>query len=548
MEVLDKIKKVFIELPIWLQQGVVAWNKTFIEFENGTRIMTSATNSDAFRGYSVHLLLVDECIEYYSKITIKYKTLGITQSINIGDLYKKMTNRDFLIKELLKLNPVNEELVAEYVDFCLLNNTNKIKYETDVHHILPKSYFPEFKRDKNNLTNLTYKNHFLAHKLLALTFPHKSKIIFAFNAMKNKIQPFRKKEDLDNTITEEEFEKIRKNIIGHLKNINKGFVTARLKGESCNFYQIPKDEFIKNREKYETPSDDLITVFDKELGKKVRISKKEYKNNKERYKFHTLRYTFVNPKTKERIISEKNPDEKNFLFQNSEILVLRENKEIFIKVNKILENDIFLYTKDEFKKIQKQKKAEERQKQLEEKRKEKEFHKDEIRKEKQKKSKEKHIEKRKQMFQDEQAEYKKHTPLPSRKRKNDKILAYDKIENKNVAISKEVFYNNPDRYEGVNKNTIDVIELSTNKKMKIKKHFFDKTKYKRIPRTNKIFLVFNSYDELVFEGNLYETLDFLQSIEPSIKNCEKIHQAAGYEEHQRLQQPKRLRGWRIRLK
>lgn len=60
MEVLDKIKKVFIELPIWLQQGVVAWNKTFIEFENGTRIMTSATNSDAFRGYSVHLLLVDE--------------------------------------------------------------------------------------------------------------------------------------------------------------------------------------------------------------------------------------------------------------------------------------------------------------------------------------------------------------------------------------------------------------------------------------------------------------------------------------------------------
>ena len=60
MEVLDKVKKVFLELPIWLQQGVQAWNKTFIELENGTRIMTSATNSDAFRGYSVHLLLCDE--------------------------------------------------------------------------------------------------------------------------------------------------------------------------------------------------------------------------------------------------------------------------------------------------------------------------------------------------------------------------------------------------------------------------------------------------------------------------------------------------------
>lgn len=60
MEVLDKVKKVFIELPIWLQQGVTAWNKTFIEFENGTRIMTSATSSDSFRGYSVHILFVDE--------------------------------------------------------------------------------------------------------------------------------------------------------------------------------------------------------------------------------------------------------------------------------------------------------------------------------------------------------------------------------------------------------------------------------------------------------------------------------------------------------
>lgn len=60
MEVLDKAKKVFIELPIWMQQGVTAWNKTFIEFENGTRIMTSATSSDSFRGYSVHILLVDE--------------------------------------------------------------------------------------------------------------------------------------------------------------------------------------------------------------------------------------------------------------------------------------------------------------------------------------------------------------------------------------------------------------------------------------------------------------------------------------------------------
>ena len=60
-EVLDKIKKIFVELPIWLQQGLVAWNKTYIEFENGTKIMTAAANEDAFRGYSINLLIVDEC-------------------------------------------------------------------------------------------------------------------------------------------------------------------------------------------------------------------------------------------------------------------------------------------------------------------------------------------------------------------------------------------------------------------------------------------------------------------------------------------------------
>jgi hypothetical protein len=59
-EVLDKIKKIFIEMPIWLQPGIVSWNKGSIEFDNGTRIMTSATSSDSFRGYSLHCLYIDE--------------------------------------------------------------------------------------------------------------------------------------------------------------------------------------------------------------------------------------------------------------------------------------------------------------------------------------------------------------------------------------------------------------------------------------------------------------------------------------------------------
>ncbi len=66
IEVLDKIKKIFIELPIWMQRGISIWNKGSIEFENGTRIMTDGPSSDSFRGYSINIVYLDE-IAYFKK-------------------------------------------------------------------------------------------------------------------------------------------------------------------------------------------------------------------------------------------------------------------------------------------------------------------------------------------------------------------------------------------------------------------------------------------------------------------------------------------------
>ena len=75
MEVLDKIKKIFIQLPIWLQQGLEAWNKTYIVLENGTRIMTAAGNSDSFRGFTC--LEASEKIEVFNTETeeIEFKSI-----------------------------------------------------------------------------------------------------------------------------------------------------------------------------------------------------------------------------------------------------------------------------------------------------------------------------------------------------------------------------------------------------------------------------------------------------------------------------------------
>ena len=59
-EILDRVKTAYEALPNWMQQGVVEWNKGSVEFENGSKILASATSSSAIRGKSVSLLYIDE--------------------------------------------------------------------------------------------------------------------------------------------------------------------------------------------------------------------------------------------------------------------------------------------------------------------------------------------------------------------------------------------------------------------------------------------------------------------------------------------------------
>ena len=62
IELLEKIKMAYRNLPIWLQQGIVdgGWNKKMIVFANGSRIIASATSSNALTGFTINLLYLDE--------------------------------------------------------------------------------------------------------------------------------------------------------------------------------------------------------------------------------------------------------------------------------------------------------------------------------------------------------------------------------------------------------------------------------------------------------------------------------------------------------
>ena len=59
-KILKEVKYAYEQLPMWLQQGVITWNKHSIELENGSSITSSSTSGDAGRSRTYNLVFLDE--------------------------------------------------------------------------------------------------------------------------------------------------------------------------------------------------------------------------------------------------------------------------------------------------------------------------------------------------------------------------------------------------------------------------------------------------------------------------------------------------------
>ena len=59
-DILAKYQLAYENLPMWLQQGVVTWNKGNVELENGSKIIAASTSSSAIRGGSFNIVFLDE--------------------------------------------------------------------------------------------------------------------------------------------------------------------------------------------------------------------------------------------------------------------------------------------------------------------------------------------------------------------------------------------------------------------------------------------------------------------------------------------------------
>ena len=59
-EILGRLQLAYENLPWFLQQGIVEWNKGNIVLENGSKIFASSTSASAIRGMSINLVYLDE--------------------------------------------------------------------------------------------------------------------------------------------------------------------------------------------------------------------------------------------------------------------------------------------------------------------------------------------------------------------------------------------------------------------------------------------------------------------------------------------------------
>ena len=59
-DLLGRLQLAYENLPKFIQQGVINWNKGSLELENGSRILAAATSSSAVRGGSYNIIFLDE--------------------------------------------------------------------------------------------------------------------------------------------------------------------------------------------------------------------------------------------------------------------------------------------------------------------------------------------------------------------------------------------------------------------------------------------------------------------------------------------------------
>ena len=95
MEIMDRIRFAYEELPHWLKAGCKYYNKHNIEFDNGSRIKSEATTEKTGRGLSISKLYLDELAFISPRVqTEMWRSLSPTLSTGGSAIISSTPNGD----------------------------------------------------------------------------------------------------------------------------------------------------------------------------------------------------------------------------------------------------------------------------------------------------------------------------------------------------------------------------------------------------------------------------------------------------------------------
>ena len=74
VDILSRYQLAYENLPMWLQQGVVIWNKGSVELENGAKLLAASTAASSIRGGSFNLVFMDEFAHVHNNLAEEFFT------------------------------------------------------------------------------------------------------------------------------------------------------------------------------------------------------------------------------------------------------------------------------------------------------------------------------------------------------------------------------------------------------------------------------------------------------------------------------------------
>ena len=116
VEVLDKAKKIYLELPYFLKPGIYKWNENSIVLDNGCRLMCEATTINSGISFTFHCVLWDEAAHVAPNIMDKFYN-NLFPTITAGKARFMITSTQNGYNLFYRLYKAAEAGVSEYKAF-----------------------------------------------------------------------------------------------------------------------------------------------------------------------------------------------------------------------------------------------------------------------------------------------------------------------------------------------------------------------------------------------------------------------------------------------